>query len=329
LNALKQSGLGSLPEEHCAPAIQSLHLSSAGHEASVPLPGGAVLSRTALDEALTDAAADAGVTFVSSVHVALGEMFPDKRSIILRREGEEATVSAKVVIAADGLGGRLLRDAKSFDTHVARDSRVGAGTQVADAPSFYERGTIYMACGSGGYVGLARLGNGDLNVAASLDVEYTKRSGGPASASGAILASSGFPSVPFLEGSQWKGTPALTRVRMNVSAHRLLVLGDAAGYVEPFTGEGMATAMGSALAVAPIVMMGLEEWGPDIESEWANGHRRLTRRSRAVCRLLSKGLRHPKLVAYSIAALSRAPGLARPVVHHLNRPYSTVKVSSS
>jgi flavin-dependent dehydrogenase len=46
----------------------------------------------------------------------------------------------------------------------------------------------------------------------------------------------------------WLGTLPLTRRTPRPAGHRVLVVGDAAGYVEPFTGEGMAWALATASA---------------------------------------------------------------------------------
>ena len=50
----------------------------------------------------------------------------------------------------------------------------------------------------------------------------------------------------------WQGTGKLTRKTSPVATGRVLVLGDASGYVEPFTGEGMGWGLSSAVACVPI-----------------------------------------------------------------------------
>ena len=51
-----------------------------------------------------------------------------------------------------------------------------------------------------------------------------------------ILSANGI-DFPVID-SGWSGTPPLTTVPRWNAAERLFVMGDAAGYVEPFTGEG-------------------------------------------------------------------------------------------
>jgi 2-polyprenyl-6-methoxyphenol hydroxylase-like FAD-dependent oxidoreductase len=50
----------------------------------------------------------------------------------------------------------------------------------------------------------------------------------------------------------WRLVPSLTRRPKRVAEERLFLIGDAAGYVEPITGEGMLWAIMSACAIAPL-----------------------------------------------------------------------------
>jgi 2-polyprenyl-6-methoxyphenol hydroxylase-like FAD-dependent oxidoreductase len=107
-----------------------------------------------------------------------------------------------------------------------------------------------MATGRGGYVGLVRVEDGRLDMAAAFDPVFVKSVGGLGAAAETILREVGWPAPPALAEEPWKGTPALTRRARRLAGHRCFVVGDAAGYVEPFTGEGMAWAVMSAAAVA-------------------------------------------------------------------------------
>ena len=74
-----------------------------------------------------------------------------------------------MVLAADGLGGALLARAGLTEAPAEPGSRMGAGVVLTWDGPFYEPGTVYMACGRAGYVGLVRLEDGRLDVAAALD----------------------------------------------------------------------------------------------------------------------------------------------------------------
>jgi 2-polyprenyl-6-methoxyphenol hydroxylase-like FAD-dependent oxidoreductase len=174
-----------------------------------------------------------------------------------------------------------------------------------------------MACGRSGYVGKVRLEDGRLDVAAAFDRDEVRRAGGPGPAASAVLAEVGW-SLPDLAKLPWRGTAALTRRASRLFGERVLVLGDAAGYVEPFTGEGIAWALSSALAIAPVALQGVACWNASVGAEWQRVHRRVVSERQATCRVVARALRHPMLARTAIHILSRMPSLAAPVVRRLN-----------
>jgi flavin-dependent dehydrogenase len=233
-----------------------------------------------------------------------------------KTEGESFSIRARVVVAADGLNGQLTAQEGSRPD-VKRGSRIGAGTVADSAPTFYCPGTIFMAVGRCGYVGLVRLEDGRLDVAAAFDPTFVRDSNGPGSAATTTLQEAGFPAIPDLQDRPWRGTPALTRTPRRVAGERWFAVGDAAGYVEPFTGEGMGWAVASAVAVAPLAA---RPWHPGLAREWEATHARLIRSRQATCRIAARVLRSPRLSRWAVRLLSVAPVLSRPVVAALNRP---------
>ena len=100
----------------------------------------------------------------------------------------------------------------------------------------------------------------------------------------------------------------------------MLVLGDACGYVEPFTGEGLAWALCGALAVAPLAARAARRWEPALLPAWEREWRRVVARRQVTCRAVAKLLRHPRLVSLALRALAARPGLAAPVLARLGAP---------
>ena len=227
-------------------------------------------------------------------------------------DGSHEPLAARAAILATGLN--------SSDTRVSPTSRIGAGVVVPDAPAFFAPGTVYMATGRGGYVGLVRVEGGRLDVAAAFDAGFVKASGGLGPAAETILNTTGWPSIPDLAALPWKGTPALTRTPATLASHRVFAVGDAAGYVEPFTGEGMAWAITSAAALAPIAVRAVANWDDALAGEWQRTHARLVGRRQRVCRVVARVLRSPALTGLAVRALRIVPALSRPVVAVLNRP---------
>jgi flavin-dependent dehydrogenase len=294
----------------------------------VPLPACVALSRAAFDGSLVEAAIQAGAHFLPQTRAGESGLLSAGRTVRLVQAGRRAVVSARVVLVALGLGGGLSENEAGLRARVEPGSRIGAGVVVEEAPAFYHPGTVFMACGAGGYVGLVRLEDGRLNVAAALDPAALRR-GRPGPAAAAILQEVDWPTDRTLAGAAWRGTPALTRRAAHVAAERLFVLGDAAGYVEPFTGEGMAWALAGGTAVAPLAIQAARAWRPDLMNQWAALHQRRIACRQTVCRLTARVLRHPVLARGVIGLLAHAPGLAGPALRRLNQGDLNGGVSTS
>jgi flavin-dependent dehydrogenase len=101
----------------------------------------------------------------------------------------------------------------------------------------------------------------------------------------------------------------------------LLVVGDAAGYIEPFTGEGMAWALAGAAAVAPLAVEGAAAWSKSIGRAWEEQHRKIIGRRQHACRWVSRLLRRPRLCSATVSLLRYTPWLATPLVRAINRPF--------
>lgn len=322
LATLRAAGLGELMPHSGAVPLHEICLAAAGHAAHLPLSGSMALSRETFDAALVQAAIAAGVTFLPQTQASLlpSSVGGGTRRIELSTVGLERSdeaIAARVVLIADGLGGKLAARAGISPVATAEGARIGAGAIAREAPAFYAPGTIYMVCGRGGYLGLVRLEDGRLDLAAALDSRWVRDRGGPGHAAEQLLAEMGWPAVPRLAELGWRGTPALTRRARRLAAERLFLLGDAAGYIEPFTGEGMAWALASARAVAPLAARAVLSWQPCLAREWSETYRQLIGRRQLVCRLIAGVLRFPRLTRTAIQLLTRVPLLAAPVVHYL------------
>src|SRR5262245_11914195 len=100
LAALRRSALGGLAEACGARPLEVIRLTAAGRWAEVPLPGGVVLSREALDAGLVRAAVGAGAHFLPRTTAALGGLRADGREVRLEQAGAAVTAVARVVLAA-------------------------------------------------------------------------------------------------------------------------------------------------------------------------------------------------------------------------------------
>ncbi len=315
LGALAEAGLPGLVDRLGGVPLNRLHLGLQHHQTELELPLGRSLSRGRLDLALGEAAVAEGAVWRRGTEATVAGPCPGGRQVRLRSGAAPELTSARVVLVATGLGTPGLTPAIPIRNRVQAHSRVGAGCRVAAGGSGYGRGTIHMAIGRHGYVGLVRTETGDLNLAAAFDRAHLIQAGGAAPAAAAVLAEAGFEAVPEASAAAWRATPALTADHWPPAAERLLLLGDAAGYVEPFTGEGMGWALLGALAVVPLAVQGQHQWSRELERQWARRYGRLIGSRQRLCRALAFALRRPGLSRCALAAVERWPVLSAPFLH--------------
>lgn len=309
--ALASVGQGHLLESLGGLPLRRLRLGLGGRQTCCALPPGWVLSRSRFDQALVEAAVGAGAVFRPETTAQLGPAGAQTRSVSLRQGRHQEQVRAAVVLVAAGLAHRCLENEPTTQTHISPHSRVGAGCVLAgvEHQHHWEEGSIHMAVGRQGYVGLVRVDDGGLNLAAAFDRTLLQETGSAAAAAGRVLAEAGFPALPRLDEADWQSTPALSRRTTPLAGDRFLVLGDAAGYVEPFTGEGMGWALAAAVAATPLVMEGIQTWQPALECRWSRTHRQRIGRRQLLCRSLALALRHPTSARGLLWAASHLPSL--------------------
>lgn len=166
-----------------------------------------------------------------------------------------------------------------------------------------------MVVGKHGYVGLSAVDERQIDIAAAIDPKTLNQAVRPVDAVTRILVESGMDPVPFAADSAWLATPALTRYSRHVAGRRVFLLGDAIGYVEPFTGEGMSWALASAEAVVPFAVSTQETWSELEALRWTHWVRRQSSERQFTCRILSRCLRHPRLAAWIVTCCHRLPKL--------------------
>jgi flavin-dependent dehydrogenase len=315
--ALDQIGLGSLPAQLGAVPLRRVTLTAGGRRADIPFSNGVSLSRMALDAALIESAIAAGAEFLPGVRATMEDSTGIVRRVTLTAANDSMEVDAKVVIIADGLNGRTSPHTSTVDSK----ARLGAGTILPQAPANLPHGQLIMAAAKHGYVGLVRLEDDQLDIAAAFDARFVRECGGLAQAALAALKEAGGPKIEGLEQAHWKGTPALTRRPEQIAGERWFAVGDAAGYIEPFTGEGMAWAIAGAVALAEIAA---KPWHPSCIQQWTSTHAQVVGRRQASCRRLARLLRHPTVCRLLVRVLAFLPSLASPFTHDWTRPSKSI-----
>ncbi len=312
LNTLHQLGFDNL--HTCLGALATSRMTLASHKrhATFNLPEGFAVSRRALDAALISRAIASGAAFLSG--------FPALITAPGQVTLSTAILNTSVIVLADGLKGTASPDSPS-DLQTHPNSRLGVGALLpASASNAFPSGVIHMACHSKGYVGLVRVEQNFLNIAAALDPVFIQTSQGVTPAISAILSHAGLP-MPDLASAHWSAVHGLTRSRSRLWQPHLLIAGDAGGYVEPFTGEGMAWALSGGLALLPhLTACAQSGWSDTIGHAWQRDHAHRIASRQRLCRAMAWSLRRPSLVRLAISALNLFPAVAHPFTHRINTP---------
>jgi flavin-dependent dehydrogenase len=217
---------------------------------------------------------------------------------------------ARWLVAADGLGSRLRR-AAGLEGRPARRRRFGLTRHYAIAP-WTDHVEVHWSDGAEAYV--TPLAGRQVGVALLFE--------GMPPDFPAILAR--FPALARRlagapEAGRQQGAGPLERRAAKVVRGRLALVGDAAGYVDAITGEGLSLALHDAFAVVDAIVR-------DDLARYAAAHRRIVRLPEALVRALLAIERRPGLRRRFLAALARDPALfhALLAVHVRARPPTAV-----
>jgi flavin-dependent dehydrogenase len=321
LDALDHPAVSSRLQALRPHSFNALHLRAWRAQATLPLPTGVSVSRDRFDATLIEAAAAQGARLAMGTRAMMLGRHKGLSTVSLEEpHGARATVQCRVVIAATGLASPFALRELGGEV-VTAGSRIGASAELPeDAHVPWADHTVNMAVGADGYVGAVRLENGCWNLAAALDSRAVARARGVGPVVRDVLDGTLAHVPDALANASWRGTPALSRRPRGVAAEGLFAIGDAAGYVEPFTGEGMACALQGAHAVVPLALEGIERWQPDLASAWTLIVRHDVQRSLTLSTAAAWALRRPSLASCITSLLSSWPGLAARPLAWLNRP---------
>lgn len=327
------AGLALLRHLHCdgavrrsARSIRRWHGSIDGRSIHVPLRDNIAVSRESLDCILIDAAKRWGTDVIQPATAAIGSATSNAIHVTISQRTDRGLVetsrSFDGVIVAAGLSPTKLGDVLPWID--PPHGPFGVSFLIEDALNFPDD-QISMVCDQDGYVGLVLLEDGRLDVAAALPSgrEATQR-GKPTERVAAILARSAdvssapwFNETSIRSATDVRTTPPLRRSR-KAGQGRIMAIGDAAGYVEPFTGEGMTWAMAGGIGAADWIAKS-QSSANQVGDRWTAELRRLLRRQRRECSLVSSALKNTVTRRVIGSVLSRFPRAANPVLSHLDR----------
>jgi geranylgeranyl reductase family protein len=205
------------------------------------------LERTRFDALLAEHSAASGARLLDRTSFEQAARVEDGWRATVRRNGTTGEIRARWLIGADGARSRVAHRL-GVERAVRMPLRLGLVAHYEADLEPVDHGEMHV--GSRHYVGLAPLAGGRLNVGMALPIDGR----GPAE----TRFDAAIDALPAV-AARLSGRRRLTPIRgASPIGHRVaraagqgwMLIGDAAGFVDPFTGEGIYRALRSARAAA-------------------------------------------------------------------------------
>ncbi len=243
-------------------------------------------------------------------HPVTGAFFRDEA-------GHEHRVNARLTIGADGIRSRVARELGG--TRRGLLHRYAFVTHMRGVRALAGQAEMFVL--ERGYIGINPVGGGLANVAVVVPADMAREARGDAAGFllaqcrrhplvAARLAQASLVEVVHVTG------PFDVRAR-RVIADGALLVGDAADFFDPFTGDGIVSALRGAELLAGIVPRSLAEAGVVRRAslrEYAAARRRAFSGKRAVSRLIAYAMHCPALFDRAVARLGRRHGMAHTLI---------------
>jgi geranylgeranyl reductase family protein len=212
---------------------------------------GIALPRSILDQYLLRAAQSKGVFLLERTALeSLERSTRFGRTLKLRQGQHLGSITARLVVGADGLHSRVAKQ-----LGLARRGSLQRVALVSHAYGVDGMGSVgEMHVTRGGYVGLAPVGKGLTNVSVVADRRFAL--GKPKDWFNRMVSK--LPEVQRrLTHAEYTAAPRgagpFARLSTRASAERAVLVGDAADFYDPFTGEGVYAAMRGAELLVSVV----------------------------------------------------------------------------
>ncbi|HEX8997570.1 MAG TPA: NAD(P)/FAD-dependent oxidoreductase [Ktedonobacterales bacterium] len=280
---------------------------------------GMVLRRMTLDAALAQTARSEGAEIREGWR--LGGVERVSGAYRLRPAGTGAAIEARLLVAADGIHSTVARRLGLHTT--GRMRKIGLVAHMRGITGLSEYGEMHVA--GRRYVGIAPMEPGDhgalCNVAMVVD---EARDGRRLAGKTDEFLQEALRTFPRLRGRLDSLTierQTLTTSRLSVRAsrlvdERLLLVGDATGYYDPFTGEGIFRALRTAQLMAGVATAALAR--DDLSRKALSAYERLCRQEfrgkRLVEQIIQTAVQHPALLNHIATTLQRRKSMADTMV---------------
>jgi menaquinone-9 beta-reductase len=254
------------------------------------------VKRSLLDAELLRFAEDAGVRVEQGVRVS-APIISDGRVIGVKC-GNDRTIAAEFVVAADGLHSTISR-ALEVDRPVRWPLRLGLVARYTEINGIESFGEMHVR--DHVYCGFAPVSDREVNV--GLVVPMGSKPRGMPTAEFFERTVAGFPGMSGAlrdarRCSRVRGLGPLARRVRRIGGDGYLLTGDAAGFFDPFTGEGIHRALrgGEIAATAAIRALGRPDRFPEC---YASDRRRQFGDKERVCHIVQILLSFPGAFGYA------------------------------
>jgi len=277
-------------------------------------PTGLSVTRWVLDEHLVRTAKEAGAMVLEQT--ALVSLLMEGQAVAgaeVQGPGGRQVIRSRLTVGADGLRSMVARRLRLRAQ--GRLRRVGLVAHLSGIARLGESAEMHV--GSDGYVGLNLVGDNLANVALVIPASAARAARGRL-ADFFFERLDRFPAVRGRLDRAGLASPVLATGPFATRSRRAVVdgaalVGDAADFFDPFTGEGICAALRGAELLAEHVPPAIRKPGP-VLAEQLRGYSRARWRAFAgkwmVERLIGYGMAWPALFDRAVGRLGRRAGMA-------------------
>ena len=312
LSILDRLGLGSRVRERAIPIGGMVVTGPFGARVACNYPDGlegAAISRRDLDAVLLEAAVAAGADFVQGTPVR-GALHADEGArvagVCVGHASHDCSMPARIVIAAEGRRSGLAC-ALGLTRQAAAPRRWAFGAYFTDVDDLTSRGEMHIR--PDGYTGVAPLAGNLTNVC--LVRELAPRRPGARVTGGETLAHAIADNpelrARFARARQVSAVTSLGPLAVearSAGCPGLLLAGDAAGFVDPMTGDGLRFALRGGELAAEAALVELETGVSAHAGLYTSRHREFSAKWR-VNRALRSLVASPRGVQFAAAVATR------------------------
>lgn len=308
---------------------ETIFYSSRGHQVTVPSSWfgkrmALGLSRAVMDEVLLRRAVEVGVDVIEGASVAGLRIDADKvRGLKIKSEAGELEFEAPVTIDATGRARILARKTDHSQRHKPKLVAFKAhlqNTRVA-------KGACEIYFYPGGYGGLSSIEGGASNLCFIISADQVREcNSDPERVMREMVMRNKrahFTLDPSQTASEWLSASWENFGRHSPAPTKgLLAIGDAASFIDPFTGSGMLMAFESGELVAEVILKHRESLpaGEILGRDYADQYRKKFDSRLRICGLLRRAAFNPRLVEMGVALFGASERFRNRVVRATRSP---------